>query len=208
MLSCTVLYVWCMKKQPGGFMVIGRIVLFVCCSLLAACAGNRIAGGAAEGYVEIVNPASTMTDNAPQTIWVPRSYVESGLPKGSDLVKGIESMSRGGGSSATKVSTATSATAAGITGVGGKAAVMIPRFGMVVALDGERIYINVGKDDGVAVGQVFQLYRGGTVVEGLGLAPGAMVGKVEIGGYVGTRGAYGLLKQGGSPRVNDLVGLE
>lgn len=189
-------------------MGIGRIVLFVCCSLLAACAGNRVAGGAAQEYVEIGNPASTMTDNAPQTIWVPRSYVDHSLPNGSDLVKGIESMARGGGGTATNVSTATSAAAAGITGVGGKAGVMIPRFGMVMAVDGERIYINVGKDDGVVVGQIFKLYRGGTVVEGLGLAPGAMVGKVEIGGYVGTRGAYGLLKQGGSPRVNDLVGLE
>lgn len=189
-------------------MGIGRIVLFVCCSLLAACAGNRVSGGTAQEYVEITNPASTMTDNAPPTIWVPRSYVDHSLPNGSDVVKGLESLVRGGGGATTTVPTATSAAAAGITGVGGKAGVMIPRFGLVMAVDGERIYLNVGKDDGVGVGQMFKLYRGGTVVEGLGLAPGAMVGMVEINGYVGTKGTYGLLKQGGSPRVNDLVGLE
>jgi len=40
-----------------------------------------------EDFVEIPNPAMTMTPNAPETIWVPRSYVESGPPRGGELVK-------------------------------------------------------------------------------------------------------------------------
>jgi len=40
-----------------------------------------------EDFVEIPNPAITMHPNAPETIWVPRSYVESGPPRGGELVK-------------------------------------------------------------------------------------------------------------------------
>ena len=57
------------------------------CLLLAACAGNRQTSGSPGDYVEIDNPGFTMSPNAPAKIWVPRSYVESGLPRGSELIK-------------------------------------------------------------------------------------------------------------------------
>ncbi|HTP66404.1 MAG TPA: hypothetical protein VMJ66_13510 [Geobacteraceae bacterium] len=55
--------------------------------LLAACAAKRPPDGTLPGYVEIDNPGQTMNPNAPAKIWVPRSYVESGPPRGGDLVK-------------------------------------------------------------------------------------------------------------------------
>src|SRR6266567_1186334 len=63
--------------------------MLTCCSLmlLAACAANK-AGNAQPGdYVEVPNPAITMDPNATPTIWVPRRYVESGLPRGGELIK-------------------------------------------------------------------------------------------------------------------------
>lgn len=54
---------------------------------ITGCAGGRAAAPTNEEYVEIDNPAFTMSPNAPATIWVPRSYVESGVPRGGDLVK-------------------------------------------------------------------------------------------------------------------------
>lgn len=55
--------------------------------LLAACAFNRTTEGPPKDYVEIDNPALTTSQNEPAKIWVPRSYVENGMPRGGDLVK-------------------------------------------------------------------------------------------------------------------------
>jgi hypothetical protein len=55
--------------------------------LLAACAGNRNKTGPPAGYVEIDNPGQTLSPDAPAKIWVPRSYVESGIPRGGELIK-------------------------------------------------------------------------------------------------------------------------
>ena len=64
---------------------------------LAGCAGaNQAATGPQEGYVEIQNPGFTMSPNAPETIWVPRSYVEKGVPRGRDLAgKGYDAVTQG-----------------------------------------------------------------------------------------------------------------
>lgn len=60
---------------------------------LAGCAGNRDAISAPGDYVEIDNPALTMSPGAPPTIWVPRSYVDSGVPRGGELLeKGYETV--------------------------------------------------------------------------------------------------------------------
>ncbi len=62
-------------------------VIFLSASiLLAACTAKRTEG-TLPGYVEVDNPAQTMSPNAPAKIWVPRSYVEKGIPRGGDLVK-------------------------------------------------------------------------------------------------------------------------
>ncbi len=57
------------------------------CLILAACAGNRQTTGSPDDYVEIDNPGFTMSPGAPEKIWVPRSYVESGIPRGSEIIK-------------------------------------------------------------------------------------------------------------------------
>ncbi len=57
------------------------------CLVLAACAGNRQTTGSTDDYVEIDNPGLTMTPDAPAKIWVPRRYVESGVPRGSEIIK-------------------------------------------------------------------------------------------------------------------------
>ena len=71
-------------------MRLGKALVFSCCLLLAACAGQKTAttpSASSEDYVEIPNPGFTMSADQPATIWVPRRYVESGLPRGSEVVK-------------------------------------------------------------------------------------------------------------------------
>lgn len=64
--------------------------------LLTACAGNKAGTLPPDGYVEIENPAFTMSKDAPATIWVPRSYVETGVPRGGELMKrGYEAVKQG-----------------------------------------------------------------------------------------------------------------
>jgi hypothetical protein len=177
-----------------------RILFLLFLGLVAGCAGSKVQSPGQEEYVEVPNPAYTMSPNAPETIWVPRRYVESGVPRGGELVKrGYQAVTGGAPAAAPQ---------AGIAGQGGKPAVLIPRFGLVVAAEGEKVYFNLGREAGITAGQKLKVYRGGTVIEGLGLAPGEVVGTIEFQGYVGTRGGYGLLKQGGPVRINDLVGAE
>lgn len=69
-------------------MRILKLVLLSGCCLLTACAGSRSATVSSPvDYVEIDNPAVTMSNNAPATIWVPRRYVESGVPRGGEIIK-------------------------------------------------------------------------------------------------------------------------
>ncbi|HLO27131.1 MAG TPA: hypothetical protein VK187_13560, partial [Geobacteraceae bacterium] len=75
-------------------MRLGKALILSGCLFLAACAGQKPAATpspAGEEYVEVPNPALTMTADQPATIWVPRSYVESGVPRGSEVIKrGVE----------------------------------------------------------------------------------------------------------------------
>jgi hypothetical protein len=368
-----------MKDMQSSFreesLVVKRaIFLFLSVSVLSGCAGNRAAAPAPGDYVEVDNPGYTMSPGAPPTIWVPRSYVESGIPRGKELVsKGIEEL-RGtpsghpdqqvaqqqpsapvpqqqavpqqqsaqqrqqvpqqqpvpqrqpvavsakapavpsvrhrifvvevgknsllprfsdamkkadagtmldpaqaalvaryasvatpadrsalslklqedfnanlvvfvaapdgtspgstltadiyeaqGGSlvksveatigmypgtdSAVReaaVSSALQRLAAEVKNV----AALVPWYGKVVAVDGERVYISAGKESGLEVGQVMYLYRSGRVVEKLGFAPGQRIGRLEITGFVGTDGSFSKIREGGKAQVSDLVGFE
>ncbi|MCM2358230.1 MAG: hypothetical protein NDI77_08780 [Geobacteraceae bacterium] len=177
-----------------------RVLLLLFLGLVAGCAGAKVQQQGPEEYVEVPNPVFTLSPNAPETIWVPRRSVESGVPRGGELLKrGYEAVKGGAPAAAQQ---------AGITGQGGKPAVLIPRFGLVVAADGDKVYFNLGREAGFTAGQKLKVYRGGTIIEGLGLAPGEEVGTIEFQGCVGTSGGYGLLKQGGPVRINDLVGAE
>ena len=309
--------------------------------LLAGCAGTK---PTEECYVEIENPGYTMSPNAPPTIWVPKSYVESGVPRGSELVKqGYEAV-KGGvvGSPAPQTiqprvvaapsvapvapvspvvrnrvavleigknallmpfsemlkktgsailldqsqvallgryaalatqtergtfalrlqedyganlviflnapdgiapgkalkaelyeclggglvrtlesslpnfsendpaakSAAVSATLANLTEQTKEVIALLPWYGKVVSVEGDRIYINAGKEADIRLGQMMKVYRGGKAVQGLGFAPGKMIGTVQVSGFVGTNGAYGVVKEGSGVQVSDLVAVE
>ncbi len=87
-------------------------------------------------------------------------------------------------------------------------AALVPWYGRVVSVDGSRVYINAGKESGLRAGSTLQVYRPGKVVGKLGFAPGSKVGVLEVSGFVGTDGAFGVLKVGEKAAVSDLVGLE
>jgi hypothetical protein len=307
---------------------------------LAGCAGNKAATAPTTEYVEIDNPGYTMSPNAPPTIWVPRSYVESGVPRGSELVKQGYEMAKGKivGSQApqekqsasaatpspapvcavknriaaleignngllapfneimkkastgimldpaqtaflaryaavttqaerstfalrlqedyganlviflsapdgivpgkmlkaeiydgmggelvrmvesrlpqfpandqTAKDTAVSAALLKLAGQTREVIALIPWYGKVVAVEGDRVYVNAGKEADLRLGQVLKVYRSGKVVKGLGFAPGNKVGTIEVSGFVGTNGAYGLIREGAGVRVSDLVAFE
>jgi len=333
-------------------------ILSVC--FLVGCAGNQGAVSPPEDYVEIDNPAFTMSPDAPSTIWVPRRYVDSGIPRGGELLeKGYESvrgklsgsgqpaaarapepaapavqapaatvaaapvpvpvpsktvvtptvrnrilvveigrndlLSRTGealkqasagtildpaqaafvsryaavGTPAersamavklqedfganlllfiaapegtgpgrvitaelhegqggtllrkldavippynpTNASAREAAIASALRKLSGEVkdvVALAPWYGRVVTVEGERVYINAGKETGIGLGLVLNLYRSGKVVEKLGFAPGQKIGILEITGFVGTDGAYGIVKQGGKAQPSDLVGVE
>jgi hypothetical protein len=201
------------------------------------CAG--VAGPASRpgDYVEIQNPGFTMSPNAPETIWVPRSYVEKGAPRGKELVKeGYQALTGKPGADPARPEAATAKAPAppggpevqtgaapapptrpeapaappvpALVDTAGKPAGLIANFGLVVAVDAARVYFNLGKEDGIAPGQTLKVYRGGTVVKGLGLAPGETVGALQVLGLVGSKGAYGVMKGGETVKASDLVGSE
>jgi len=305
--------------------------------LLTACAGNKAGTLPPDGYVEIENPAFTMSKDAPTTIWVPRSYVETGVPRGSELLKkGYEAAKQEmiGNAPAHQITSKTpqttlnvpavksrivalevgrnglllpfreklKSTSAGILlepgqgsigsygsvssqaerlslskllyqdlnsnlvlfimapdqiapgkkfvveiydGMGGgvlreveaiipaygaadqaarDAAVasalasvtgkvrdvvaLVPWYGRIVTIDGERVYINAGKEAGINIGQELKIFRGGKFVAGLGFAPDEMIGTLKIQGFAGPNGAYGVVKDGQPVRVTDLVASE
>ena len=194
-------------------------------ALLAGCAGQSVQPSEKD-YVEIDNPGITSSPNAPATIWVPRSYVEKGVPRGGELAKRSYEAVTGTGAHPAQRAAATAptttapqmaaptmpapivATPGNITGTGGKPAHLIPHFGLIAAVEGEKVFFNLGRESGIAPGQKLKVYRGGTVIEGLGLAPGENVATVEVVGFVGTRGGYGVIRQGGPVQANDLIGAE
>jgi hypothetical protein len=197
--------------------------------LLAGCAGANQSVERPGDYVEIENPGLTMSPNAPATIWVPRDYVEKGVPRGGELArKGYDAVTGGKPAAparaAAPVAAAPAATALAVApssaaavpappapvamhDTAGKPSALLPQFGMVLAVEGDKVYFNLGKDDGIVPGQMLKVFRGGTVVKGLGLAPGEAVGTVEVQGFVG-KGGFGVAKRGGPIRTNDLVGGE
>lgn len=87
-------------------------------------------------------------------------------------------------------------------------AALVPWYGTVVTVEGERIYLNAGKESGILVGRQLHVYRPGKVLDKLGFAPGRKVGVAQVTGYVGTDGAFAITRQGEKALVGDLVGLE
>jgi hypothetical protein len=46
------------------------------------------------------------------------------------------------------------------------------------------------------------------VIPGLGFAPGERIATLEISGFIGADGAYGIVRDGKDVQVNDLVAVE
>lgn len=316
-----------------GISIVLPLFLF----LLSACAGNKAATLPPDGYVEIENPAFTMSKDAPATIWVPRSDVETGVPRGGELLrKGYEAVKQeatsnapthhinskapqaaanpstiksrivalevgqngllppfreklksasagillepdlgsiasfgsitgqeerlslskrlsqdlssnlvlfimapdqvapgkklvieihdamGGGvlrqvvaiipaydvADQTARDAAVALALASVTGKVREVVALVPWYGRIVAMDGERVYINAGKEAGINIGQKLKIFRGGKFVEGLGFAPNEMIGTLIIQGFAGPNGAYGVVKDGQHVRITDLVAGE
>jgi hypothetical protein len=87
-------------------------------------------------------------------------------------------------------------------------AALVPWYGTVVTVEGDRVYLSAGKESGITIGRVLHVYRPGKVLDKLGFAPGRKVGIIQVTGYVGTDGAFGIGKQGEKAQVGDLLGLE
>jgi hypothetical protein len=69
-------------------MRLSKALLFAGCLLLTSCSLWRPANKSQpDSFVEIPNPMLTMGNNQPDTIWVPRRYEESGIPRGGQVVK-------------------------------------------------------------------------------------------------------------------------
>jgi len=85
---------------------------------------------------------------------------------------------------------------------------LLPWYGRVVAIGSGRVYINAGSEAGLKVGQILKIYRGGKTVPGVGFAPGDMVATVEIRGFAGVNGAYGVIKDGKGVQAGDLTSVE
>lgn len=337
------LYLWGRVRERSIKLRTNRYLVILSLLFFTGCAGNSAVTSPSAEYVEIDNPAFTMSPNAPATIWVPRSYVDSGVPRGGELVKkgyeaAKEKLSASPAQEDKQPAVAVAAPAllpapvynvknriavlelgsnglllpfnetvkktaacimldpaqapflaryAPVTtqaergtfalrlqedyganlvifvsapegivsgkrlkaeivdGMGGElvrlievaiprftatdpaareaalssallklsgqireVVVLLPWYGRVVALEGERVYINAGKEADLRSGQLLKVYRGGKVVKGLGFAPGSKVGTIEISGFVGANGAYGILRDGGGVRVSDLVSFE
>lgn len=173
-----------------------RYLALVALLAVTACAGPRTAAGPPGEYVEIDNPAYTMSPTASPTIWVPRRYVESGVPRGGELLKkGYEAATRGAGEEPSPPPK-------------GEESHPYARYYRVVSVGNEGVCFNVDRSAGVKPGGKLRLYRGGSVVEGIGFVPGAVVGTVTVTGPGGPGKACGTLEQGGEARVNDLVRVE
>ncbi|GLI39372.1 hypothetical protein KI811_11700 [Geobacter hydrogenophilus] len=301
-------------------MGILRYLALLALLAVTACAGPRTAAGPAEEYVEIDNPAYTMSPNASPTIWVPRRYVESGIPRGSQLLKkgyeevvgkgtsapvpaavsprlriavlqaggndlaaGLGEKLRGAGfalvgeprpEGALSVPASMEERGAYVLGLNrtrefnavviigsgeaagegkklaaelydGMGGILLRRIEVpvhressaapgsdlsaaldsmvekirgvarhvpwlcgIVAVEGEKVYINAGRESGIGIGQPLRIYRGGKVVKGLGYDPGSMVGTLVVTGFVGPDGAYGTIREGEGAKSSDLVGIQ
>ncbi len=85
---------------------------------------------------------------------------------------------------------------------------LLPWYGRITEVDGDRAYIAAGKESGLRIGQGLNVYRGGRFVEGLGFARGEKVGTVTVAGFVGPDGAFGEIPKGQGIRPSDLVSVE
>jgi len=85
--------------------------------------------------------------------------------------------------------------------------------GRIAAIQGQKIYLNVGSLSGVQVGDLLRVYEEGPEIydpemgTAIGKAPGGVKGTLEIVSYFGNDGAVAVIHSGGGFKENDRVEL-
>ncbi len=85
----------------------------------------------------------------------------------------------------------------------------LPWYGRVVAVKGDRVYLDSGAESGLKAGQKIRIYRGGEVVPGVGFAPGERIAAgIAITDLVGPDGSCTAFAEAAKVLPGDYVELE
>jgi hypothetical protein len=85
---------------------------------------------------------------------------------------------------------------------------LLPWYGRITAVEGNRAYVAAGRESGLRAGQLLKIYQNGRFIKGMGFAPGEQVGTMVLQGFVGPNGSFGMIKEGQGIRANDIVSAE
>lgn len=89
-----------------------------------------------------------------------------------------------------------------------KAVALLPWYSRIKLVEGNRAYIDAGKESGLQIGQELTIYRQGKIIEGLGMSPGEKVAVLRVSGFVGQDGSFAIINEKQAVRVNDMVTAE
>jgi hypothetical protein len=85
---------------------------------------------------------------------------------------------------------------------------VLPWYGRITAVEGNRAYIAAGREAGLTIGQLLHIYHNGRFMKGLGFAPGELIGTLAVQGFVGPNGSFGHITEGQGVQAADLVSAE
>jgi hypothetical protein len=85
---------------------------------------------------------------------------------------------------------------------------LLPWYGRITAVNGNRAYIAAGREAGLRIGQVLKIYQSGRFMKGLGFAPGEQLGSLVVQGFVGPNGSFGMVREGQGIKATDIVSVE
>jgi hypothetical protein len=97
----------------------------------------------------------------------------------------------------------------GLAGAIQDLAVRLPWYARVVAISGDRVYLDSGAESGLKPGQKLVVYRGGEVIKGIGFAPGERIlAGIAVNDLVGLDGSYATSVEAQKVKPGDYVELE
>ncbi len=85
---------------------------------------------------------------------------------------------------------------------------LLPWYGRITAVEGNRAYIAAGREAGLRIGQTLKIYQSGRFMKGLGFAPGEQVGTLSVQGFVGPNGSFAMIREGQGTKASDIVSVE
>jgi hypothetical protein len=85
---------------------------------------------------------------------------------------------------------------------------LLPWYGRIIDVEGNRAYLAAGKEAGLRIGQVLKIYQNGKFMKGLGFTPGEQVGTLSVQGFVGPNGSFGVIREGQGIKATDIVSVE